>query len=70
MKEKEAVCSLIYGENRLEFSDFKVDPSAMNSGNPENASFLVSVFSHGFSGWGEFDCDIRDVWKTVSELRQ
>lgn len=59
MEEKEAGCSLAYGENRLKFSCFKIDESAIEIGNPYNTSFLVNVFSDGFSGYGEFECDIK-----------
>ena len=69
MEEKEAGCSLAYGENRLKFSCFKIDESAIEIGNPYNTSFLVNVFSDGFSGYGEFECDIKMLQKFVSELR-
>lgn len=69
MEEKETACSLVYGENRLKFSCFKIDESAIKIGNPYNTSFLVNVFSDGFSGYGEFECDIEMLQKFVSELR-
>lgn len=56
--------------NRVEIASFFHSAEDARAGNPYNTEFQISVCSDGFSGEGEWECDIAALRTFAEELGQ
>lgn len=61
---------LNYCENSLAISDFVHYQADVEAGNPYNTSFNIAIVSGPFSGFGPFECDIKDFIAFTREINE
>ena len=65
---KPAAASFTQEGNYVKISSFFHSPEDARAGNPYNTTFRLSVCSDGFSGTGEWECDIAALRAFAEEL--
>lgn len=60
----------VFGKNEVKIVHFSYYADDAIAGNPYNTAFQVHVVSDGFSGMGEWECDIKDFRQFVKSLEE
>lgn len=60
----------VFGKNEVKIVHFSYYADDAIVGNPYNTTFQVHVVSDGFSGMGEWECDVANVRRFVTELEK